>query len=159
MEQDKLGIKPEFFDQLVSCDWFCNCGDKTFDQFEVYIEEDREMAIARLKSLVRENACLDRRNAICSAVRKIPADWSNAINEVQRSGCLGKVSRRVKSEAKKKGISEEEVLEIVRSDVWHLFMANYFSAYYNDVFYEQMLQIYLSGHLPCGYEWKKFRVY
>ncbi len=159
MEQDKLGIKPEFFEQLVSCDWFCNCGDKTFDQFEVYIEESREMAIARLNSLVRENACLEKENKLRNAMSEVPCGWNHVVKEVKQSGYIGKVSKRIKSGLKRKGILGEEELVTIRSDVLFLFLANYFSAYYTDTFYEQMLQIYLSGHLPCGYEWKKFRVY
>lgn len=159
MEQDKLGIKPEFFEQLVSCDWFCNYGDKTFGQFEVYIEEDEERAIACFNSLVRENACLNKRNELSFAMREVPGGWNNALTEIQRSGYIGKVSKRIKSGLKRKGILGEQVIEIVRSDVFALFLSNYFSEYYTDIFYEQMLEIYLSGHLPCGYEWKKFRVY
>ena len=159
MEQDKLGVKPEFFDQLVSCDWFCNCGDKTFDQFEVIIEENQEHGIACLNSLVYENASLEKQNDMSFAVREVPKDWNDVVKEIKQSGYIGKVSKRIKSGLKLKGIPGEEVLETVRWDLLHLFLANYYSEYYTDVFYEQMLQIYLSGHLPCGYEWKKFRVY
>lgn len=159
MEWDKLGIKPEFFEQLVSCDWFCNCGDKTFDRFEVYIEDNQEMAVARLNSLVRENACLERRNNLTNAMWEVPGGWNHVVKEIQQSGYIGKVSKRIKSGLKRKGIVGEEELVTIRSDVLFLFLANYFSACYTDPFYEQMLQIYLSGHLPCGYEWKKFRVY
>lgn len=159
MEQDKLGIKPEFFEQLVSCDWFCNCGDKTFDQFEVYIEEDYERAIACFNSLVRENACLQKMNELRSAMQEVPGGWNNVLTEIKRSGYIGKVSKRIKSGLKQKDISAEKMIETVRSDVFYLFLTNYFSEYYTDAFHEQMLEIYLSGHLPCGYEWKKFRVY
>ena len=105
MEWDKLGIKPEFFEQLVSCDWFCNCGDKTFDQFEVYIEDNQEMAVARLNSLVRENACLERRNKRNNAMREVPGGWNHVVKEIQQSGYIGKVSKRIKSGLKREGLS------------------------------------------------------
>ena len=159
MEKDKLGIKPGFFEQLVNCDWFCNCGDETFDQFEVIIEENQEHGIACLNSLVYENASLEKRNNLSFAMREVPGGWNEVVKEIERSGYIGKVSKRIKSGLKKKGIPGEEVLVTIRADILDLFLANYFSEYYTDVFYEQMLQIYLSGHLPCGYEWKKFRVY
>lgn len=159
MEQDKLGIKPEFFEQLMNCNWFCNCGDKAFDRFEVFIEDNQEHAIACLNSLVYENASLGKQNDMSFAVREVPKNWNDAVKEIKQSGYIGRVSKRIKSGLKIKGIPGEEVLETVRWDILHLFLANYFSEYYTDVFYEQMFQIYLSGHLPCGYEWKKFRVY
>lgn len=146
MEQDKLGIKPEFFEQLVSCDWFCNCGDKTFDQFEVIIEENQEHGIACLNSLVYENASLEKQNDMSFAMREVPGGWNDVVKEIKQSGYIGKISKRVKSGLKQKGIPGEEVLETVRWDILHLLLANYFSEYYTDAFYDQMLQIYLSGH-------------
>ncbi len=159
MEKDKLGIKPEFFERLVSCGWFCNCGDKTFDQFEVIIEENQEHGIACLNSLVYGNARLEKRNNLSFDMREVPGGWNEVVKEVERSGYIGKVNKRIKSGLKKKGIPGEEVIAVIRSSVSDLFRANYFSEYYTDTFYEQMFQIYLSGHLPCGYEHGKFRVY
>ena len=157
MEKEKLGIKPEFFEQLVSCDWFCNCGDKTFDQFEVIIEENQKKAIACLNSLVYENASLEKHNNLTNfSWREVPEGVSK---EIAQLGYIGKVNKRIKSGLKNKGIPGEEVLVTIRADISDLFLANYFSEYYTDTFYEQMLQIYLSGHLPCGYEHGKFRVY
>ncbi len=161
MEQERLGIKQEFIDRLMSCDWFCNCGDKVFDQFEVAIEENQKKAIAYMRSSLWEGICLEKRGDLAFAVQKKICDqmWDKAHKEIQQSGHLGRVSKRIKAGLKKRNISSEEILVDVRANVLSLFMADYFSEYYTDEFYDQMLQIYLSGHLPCGYEYKKFRVY
>lgn len=164
MGQDRVGLKQEFIDRLMSCDWFCNCGDKIFDQFEVVIEENRKKAIAYLSSSVWEGICLEKRGDLAFAIQKLPSGnndytWNNVVKEIQLSGHLGRVSKRIKAGLKKRDISSEEILVDARANVLSLFVANYFSEYYTDEFYGKMLQIYLSGHLPCGYEHNKFRVY
>lgn len=76
-----------------------------------------------------------------------------------------KLSKRFTAGLKKKEIRFDGiVLEDVIFNVQTLFMVNDYSEYYMaDVFFEQMLEIYLSGHLPCGWSGGqkngKFKVY
>ena len=43
----------------------------------------------------------------------------------------------------------QEVLEL--SDATKSWMINFYSEYYKSDFFDKMLAIYLSGHLPCGW--------
>ena len=46
----------------------------------------------------------------------------------------------------------EKVFSNVQYNVLITFICDFYSEQYHSEFYERMLEIYLSGHLPCGYK-------
>lgn len=44
-----------------------------------------------------------------------------------------------------------DILEDMKMNIITLFMLEFYSEYYSSEFFERMLMIYLSGHLPCAW--------
>lgn len=58
---------------------------------------------------------------------------------------------------KKHNFSEEiskELINEISFNIISIFMADFYSEYYQCVFYENVLKIYLAGQLPCGWDGK-----
>jgi hypothetical protein len=93
-------------------------------------------------------------------------DFSSAIllNYEEQYSLIGeeyeKVQKEVLAFSKRftVGLKKKEIrfggiiLSDVKFNVQTLFLINHYSEYYTtDIFFEKMLEIYLSGHLPCGW--------
>jgi len=48
----------------------------------------------------------------------------------------------------------ESIIDDIKFNLITILMSDLFSDYYNSEFYRQLYQIYISGHLPCGWEGK-----
>ena len=70
--------------------------------------------------------------------------------DIVKEKYMDPVIQEIKSALNQIGLNES-VLPNVQWDILSLFMASYYSDYYSDEFYEKMLRIYLSGHMPCGW--------
>lgn len=55
----------------------------------------------------------------------------------------------------KKAIDERnystDIIPYIRYNVVEIMMSNFYSEFYESVFFKNMLEVYLSGHLPCGW--------
>lgn len=108
-----------------------------------------------IQSYKWENICLDKKGDFSSAILLNYEEQYSLIGEecekVQKEVLA--FSKRFTAGLKKKGIRFGGiVLSDVKFNVGTLFLVNHYSEYYiPDVFFEQMLEIYLSGHLPCGW--------
>ena len=58
---------------------------------------------------------------------------------------------------------KDDIIIDMKANIVSLFMIHFYSEYYNSDFYEKMLNIYLAGHIACGWNGKypegRFLVY
>lgn len=150
-----MELKQDFIERITNCNWFENCGDQNFDKFEVIFLKDKMEISESIQSYKWENICLDKKGDFSSAILLNYEEQYSLIGEecekVQKEVLA--FSKRFTAGLKKKGIRFGGiVLSDVKFNVGTLFLVNHYSEYYiPDVFFEQMLEIYLSGHLPCGW--------
>lgn len=152
---ENMELKPDFIEKVINCSWFENCGDQNFDTFEVIFLKDKMEIPKSIQSYKWENICLDKRGDFSSAILLNYEEQYSLIGEeyekVQKEVLA--FSKRFTVGLKRKGIRFGGiVLSDVKFNVQTLFLINHYSEYYTtDIFFEQMLEIYLLGHLPCGW--------
>lgn len=149
-----MAFKEEFLSKIDKCAWLKNCGDGFFDQFEVVVVKDREKAIKNVTSAKWSNSCLEAQNDLTSYLffnyrESYEKNWNNEVVRVKQE-YWSKMSDTILAVLESKGFPNE-VMSHVQFNVVGLFMANFYSECYTSEFYIQMLEIYLSGHLPCGW--------
>lgn len=160
-------IKKEFLDKINKCSWFCNCGDDiTNIDFDVKKAENAKKAVRSINSLNWENTCLDIRGNFTRYLFKnhrdiYNRDW-NVVVENVKNNYLEPLVPEMEAKLSLKNI-KGDIIDDVKFNLLTLFMLKYYSDYYRDEFWDKMLRIYLSGHLPCGWVGKytggKFVVY
>lgn len=47
-----------------------------------------------------------------------------------------------------------DFLVVIRFHLLAIFMSDIYSTFYSDEFFDKLLEVYLSGHLPCGWHGK-----
>ena len=161
-----MGLKENFVEQIMNCSWFENCGDVSFDKFEVVFLKNKSEVVKSIKSIKWENICLEKQGDFTfylsqNCKKQYNEMWNTEVKNVKNM-YISKLSKGFKAGLLKSNLPLD-ILDDIKFNVVTLFMLNYFSDYYTSEFFEQMLQIYLSGHLPCGWsdnvEGGKFKVY
>lgn len=149
-----MQLKEDFIELIMNCNWFENCGNEDFDQFEVVMLKDKKEVVKSINSMAWENVCLEKRGDFTAylslnCASKYNEFWNKGVGEVKRA-YMGKLKKQFRKALANKNLPEK-IIEDIEFNVVVLFMANYYSDYYSGEFFEQMLQIYLAGHLPCGW--------
>ena len=119
-----------------------------------------------IKSLKWKNTCLeawgDFTAFMCIHHKEIyDNEWDNLVSFV-KSEYIETLSDKIK----KMWIDEESSGDIwinISSNMVDFFMLDYCAEYYKSEYHRQLLEIYLSGHIACGWKGKypkgKFLVY
>jgi hypothetical protein len=152
-----MELNPEIFKNMSEINWFNNCGMEPPDDLPFHIQRS-----------------IDISSAISTA---LDPDWQNAGTAAQGdlSGYLAghhydsygghwnNLSRKsheiIKSEIMPKveealiNISADELLDIVLLDLNRIAIHSIYKKHYKRIpdFYERLLKVYKSGHLPCGW--------
>lgn len=150
-----MEIKHEFFKKLLDCKWLENCGndkDVTYD-FEV-IQVKKEEALKRIVSLKWENTCLDAHNDLIGYLFTNHYDeykclWNKQV-KILHAEYFPQIEEKIRKSILEKDLPEE-VIPDIRINFIRIMMNHYFSEYYESQFLNKLLDIYLSGHLPCGF--------
>ena len=85
-------------------------------------------------------------------------DESNEKVEYYRENYIPPLENVLQNRLKKFELTEI-VLPITRYIIMIMLKAKHFSKLYTDTFWDQILEIYKSGHIPCGYKKGVFLVY
>lgn len=149
-----MELKTDFVKQIMNCRWFENCGNLSFDKFDVILLKNKEEVIESINSIKWENVCLEKSGDFTFFLsqnykKQYNEMWNTEVKAIKKI-YISKLSKGLKTGLIKSNLPLD-ILDDVKFNVVTLFMANYFSDYYTNEFFEQMLQIYLSGHLPCGW--------
>lgn len=161
-----MKIEEKFIKQVMECNWLKNCGKEGDFGFEVEYTKSQSKVKKLINGIKWENICLEERGNFTAflhinhnedynkfwreMVRKIKSEYISVISE----------SLEVALQDNK---DKDSIIIDIKSNLVILFMLNFYSEYYKSDFYDKMLEIYLSGHLPCGwsgnYPEGKFIVY
>lgn len=160
-----MTLSKEFIEKIQNCPWLKNCGQKDAFEFDVEYVKDIKAVDKHINSMKWENLCLDKKGDftvyLCINHKEEYQCWNDLAKEV-KSEYMPAISDEVMRILAEKEMPES-VLADVKMNVLSIFMLEYYSEYYSSEFYDNMLKIYLAGHLPCG--WKgssedgKFLVY
>lgn len=154
-----MEISETLYNKLIECNWLENCGTKRKCQysFEAYQVMDTHKMLKNIQSIKWENACLDKRGYLteylCLNVQgEYDRYWNTTVRTI-KANYLPKILDKIQVAIGDNNLPEE-VMQDIRFNVLNIFMAEFYSAYYVSEFSKQLLEIYLSGHLPCGWHGK-----
>ena len=159
-------LKSEFVENVANCHWFSRCGMRDEFSFEVDYLDEAECVEQYIASSKWENVCLEKRGDFTSYLslnyrEEYRKSWNVLVREVKEK-FFPSVLDKVQCSLREKDLPLSCVDDI-KFNLLNLFMFNFYSDYYKDEFWDNMLAIYLAGHLPCGWSGKfpegKFIVY
>lgn len=119
-----------------------------------------------INSIKWENLCLERRGDFTEYLlknhkAKYNKYWNVEVRMIKEK-YISKISEKIGIALQDNDLSID-VLDDIKMNILSIFMLEYYSEYYSSEFYNKMLEIYLAGHLPCGWSGKypdgKFIVY
>lgn len=161
-----MEIRKEFIDKMLNCPWLQSCGNKDKLEFDVEYLNHWEEVEKNISTIKWENLCIDR-NGDFSAFLCINHDeeynkyWNDEVDIIKEEYlCI--IEDKINPILIDNKLSDK-ILNNMKWNIISLFMLEFYSEFYTSEFYEDMLKIYLAGHLPCGWSGKypkgKFMVY
>ena len=157
MKDEKQLIK-----ELLNLDWFEKCGIKErIEGVNIEFVKDKKTLDKKICGLNWENKVLDKSGDMSEYLGNLDEKYleeSNEKVEYYRENYIPRIERVLQNKAKQAGFAENIITDI-RFNLLIILEANYFSDLYRDAFWNQMLEIYKSGHIPCGYKKGVFLIY
>ena len=149
-----MEIKQEFFQKLLEGKWLENCGSDeniTYD-FKV-MQVSKEEALKRIASIKWVNTCLDAENDLTGYLflnhrKEYESYWNKQVEKLHAE-YYPKIEALIRPKAEALGLSEEAIANI-RINFIRIMMNHYYSEYFEAEFLNRLMDIYLSGHIPCG---------
>lgn len=154
-------INKELVDHLYSIPWFKNCGEDN-PHLGLKVSSVDEV-IKRISSVKWGNTVLDFQGDLTVKLSKRQLAnegdenklWNGLVNEWKTS-YLPQLDEVWRANLEEKGLNTKEIINMVRFCVLDIVMADaYRSISPVDDFFNNLLKIYESGHLPCGWSGKK----
>lgn len=149
-----MEIKQEFFRKLLECKWLENCGsDQNITYNFKVMQVSKEEALKRIVSLKWKNTCLDAHNDLTGYLflnhrEEYEFNWNKQVEKLHEE-YYPQIEALIRSKAEEKGLSEEFIADI-RMNFIDIMMNHFYSEYFEADFLIKLLDIYLSGHIPCG---------
>lgn len=149
-----MELKNNFLEDINNCRWLSRCGKKDDFSFDVKFFDEKD-ALESITSPRWEKIWKEARDDFSAYLRDnckevYESEW-NKHTKKYRTEFVNPLC-----ESLKKNYPDNEkyitFINFVRSNIIFLFMYNLFSDYYSNYFFEKMLEIYLAGHVPCGWE-------
>lgn len=150
-------LKREFIEEILNCQWLQRCGEKDSFKFDVEYLDSKSDIEKNINSAKWENLCLDRMGDFTTyLLKKHKAEynkyWNDEIRIIKKE-YISEISEKVNQSLLNKGFNDlaVSILDDIKMNILSIFMLEYYSYYYSSDFYNNMLEIYLTGHLPCGW--------
>lgn len=159
-----MQIREEFIEKMMECEWLQRCG--MIDEFSFEVEYVKKKKAEKLiKSIKWENLCLDRKGDFTVYLtlnhREERKLWNKMVEKIKEN-YMPQIREKINQYLLINELTPR-ILNDISFNIIILFMLEYYSEFYSSEFYENMMEIYLSGHLPCGWEGEypegKFLVY
>lgn len=151
-----MEIKKDFLDKLNNCRWLEQCGIKPNNiyDFEIEFIDDVKYAVESVNSEQWEDVCLEKQGDLSAYLalhhqNEYNKYWNEEVGIIKER-YFPLIIKNVNKAIQEKGL-HQDIIEDIKFNLITLFMGNFYSNYYVDEFLENMLCIYLSGHLPCGW--------
>ncbi|MGG0334915.1 hypothetical protein [Priestia aryabhattai] len=142
---------------ITSNDWLEYCGGETnLPKGSNYSYlSNKKVVNKNVKGVKWENICLEERNNLTGYLAKNKPElynknWNVLVREV-KTEVLPKVVDKIENQVSILGLSSD-IANSVKFDIINIIMVLTYEKYYNSDFYTSMLDIYLSGHIPCGWD-------
>ncbi len=163
-----MTLDVEMKDRLQKINWLSNCGSQDMlrltNEF-IYIKKIKEIE-KMLDGVKWGNTCMNVRNDLTEYLSLYHPDlyhfWNPMVDEV-KDDIISSVSQQIIDRCKDLEIPEKMV-DYIFMDIVNIAVTYSYRQYYELEFYNDMLKIYESGHLPCGwlggkYPNGKFKIY
>lgn len=144
-------------EELMNCKWLQHCGEEQNAQydFEVLHQKDHAKAMKTITSIDWENICLEESGnitAYLSIHNKVEynKNWNLLVKKI-KSEVLPHIVEKIQEGVIIKNLPEG-VIDDIKFNLVTILISDAFSDCYSSKFYRNLYQIYLSGHLPCGWE-------
>ena len=150
-----MEIKREFYRELQSIDYFSQCRkpvEGLYD-FDVYVVEDMNSAIKSLSKTSWSNIVLEEQNRLTSYLFKNHfVEYNNGWNRqarINREELIPSILSKIE------GKCCREIVDDTKYLLMEILMYHYYSEFgLESELLGQVLCIWKSGHLPCGYSGK-----
>lgn len=154
----------KLFGKFLGCRWLENWGveDNTLEMLDnpdFVWAEGKDDAEEKIKSLKLSLLLLDVKDEMKYRVEELcpeilDEDIEKQQREFIRKKYIPKIREKVEKAVAGNALTEQTVPHIT-GIVEELFIYDFYSAYFKSDFYGAMLEVLLSGHLPCGVRGKK----
>lgn len=146
----------ELYKKLIDNRWFENCGDKevVYENLDYIWAKDMKDVEKNVNSIKWENMYIEEMNEITMFLDmnylELSMLWNEQIEMIERKYMV-ELRKRIREAANKHSLPERVVSQVGYA-LKIIFICEFYSEQYHSEFYENLLEIYLSGHLPCGYK-------
>lgn len=147
------------YQKLLCCDWLQNCGSEvnTNDQTKYQLVKERSKAIKGIEGTKWENVCLAEYGNLSEYLclnhkKEYNENWNRIVNYIKKER-LPALAEKIKV-----ALAEAEypssVLDDIQFNLLAIMVCDVFSDRFHSDFFDNLLEIYLSGHIPCGWKGK-----
>jgi len=150
-----MNIDNALYEKLLNCNWFGNCGTRESIDFgfEVSLVTNEKEMKKNIISLKWENVCLEENGNLTSFLYQNHKNeynkyWNSEIELIKKEYLPSILDKIIEKNKKRLLI---EILDDVKMNIIFILMADFYSEFYKADFFITLLEIYLSGHLPCGW--------
>lgn len=163
-----MTIDTEIKERLLHIDWMRNCGSQNIlELVNEFAYVNNVKAIEKtLDNCKWENVCLDASGDLTVYLSLHYSEqynkyWNAMVDEAKEE-IISSVSKTIRDRCKELSIPEK-MNDYISWDIVTIALAFSYKKYYESTFYDDMLKIYESGHLPCGwigrYPKGKFKIF
>ncbi len=150
----------DIINKMQSCKWLSRIGESDSFDFEVEFVNKSEMK-KKIKSQAWENAVLEHRGEFTVFLHKNYNSeyqmWNKYTEEIKATE-LKEIMERVNSVIEEKGLDDSARIDI-QFNLLTILMLYKYEQVFDSEFFNRMEDIYLHGHLPCGWKDEHFIVY
>ena len=157
-----MKINEQLIEKLYKIPWFSNCGKEPSLQYVIQVDSKKQIT-KKITSIRWKNMIINNQGDIteklcirsCKGIGNEYQEWNDLINTFQNN-YYSKLKEQWEAELRRMDLNREEVIEDISSNIRAIVMANV----YREIvpipeFFVQLLEIYESGYLPCGWKGKK----
>ena len=160
-----MEINAKLYDQLLNIDYFGKCGEPIngLYDFEIYEEKDFDNAVKSLSKISWSNITLEEQNKLTTFLFKNHREDYNEKWNSQAKKNREELIPPIIQKLEEKSICKK-IIEDTKWLLMSILMYDYYSEFgCKSKILEEVLTIYKSGHLPCGWSGKyphgKIKVY
>lgn len=152
-----MEIKETMVNELVKCEWLQYCGEQQRTQydFDVLFYQNATKAMDTITTIKWENICLNESGNITSYLaihnkEEYNKNWNQLVRRVKIE-VFPQIVEKIQEGIRLKCLPDS-IINDIKFNLVNILVSDAFSNHYRSEFYHQMYQIYISGHLPCGWD-------
>ncbi|MPQ31917.1 hypothetical protein E4V42_10790 [Clostridium estertheticum] len=153
-----MEVNMEIVERLEKINWFKNCGKPLSISlmYDVNYAKDINSVIKHISSTRWGNIGLEEKNDLTSYLfknypNKYHQVWNELVENIKENIMINIKNEAIKM-ANNKGLNDNSIIGHIEWDILIIIMAFTYSEYKEPTFYKEILRIYESGNIPCG--WK-----